>query len=214
MLELCLERGFRVLVLTNAMKPMQRLKAPLLDLNRRLGERLSIRVSLDHFTKPRHEEERGEATWEPAIAGLKWLSTSGFDVAVAGRSLWGEPEVVARAGYRRLFAEQGIGIDAGDPAKLVLFPEMDSRSDVPEITERCWDILKISPESMMCATSRMVVHRKGEARASVLSCTLLPYDAAFDLGPTLATASCEVKLNHPHCAKFCVLGGASCSAAA
>jgi uncharacterized Fe-S cluster-containing radical SAM superfamily protein len=214
MLELALERGFRVLVLTNAMKPMQRLKAPLVDLRRRLGEKLALRVSLDHFTPGRHEEERGPGTWAPALAGLKFLAGNGFDVAVAGRTLWGEPESVARASYRRLFAAEGIAIDAFDPARLVLFPEMDPRADVPEITEHCWDILKISPDSMMCASSRMVVHRKGAGRAAVLSCTLLPYDEAFELGSTLAAASCDVKLNHPHCAKFCVLGGASCSAAA
>jgi len=28
----------------------------------------------------------------------------------------------------------------------------------------------------------------------------------------LAEAERDVALNHPHCAKFCVLGGASCSA--
>jgi len=27
----------------------------------------------------------------------------------------------------------------------------------------------------------------------------------------LEEAEVSVKLNHPHCAKFCVLGGASCS---
>jgi hypothetical protein len=45
----------------------------------------------------------------------------------------------------------------------------------------------------------------------VLSCTLLPYDPAFEMGTTLADAASAVPLNHPHCAKFCVLGGASCS---
>ena len=30
-------------------------------------------------------------------------------------------------------------------------------------------------------------------------------------GATLAEAEGKVHLNHPHCAKFCVLGGASCS---
>jgi hypothetical protein len=39
----------------------------------------------------------------------------------------------------------------------------------------------------------------------------LPYAPEFELGTTLAEASRTVKLNHPHCAKFCVLGGASCS---
>ena len=46
----------------------------------------------------------------------------------------------------------------------------------------------------------------------VIACTLLPYDPRFDLGPTLEGASGAVALNHPHCAKFCVLGGGACSA--
>ena len=51
----------------------------------------------------------------------------------------------ARAGYARLFAEQGIAIDATDPARLVLFPEMDAAADVAEITTACWGILGKSP---------------------------------------------------------------------
>jgi hypothetical protein len=64
---------------------------------------------------------------------------------------------------------------------------------------------------MMCASSRMVVKSKGAARPHVVACTLLPHDPQFALGPTLAAARREVGLNHPHCARFCVLGGASCS---
>jgi hypothetical protein len=60
----------------------------------------------------------------------------------------------------------------------------------------------------------MVVKRKGAAQPTVLSCTLIPYDPAFEMGATLAEAARAVPLNHPHCAKFCVLGGASCSRAA
>jgi hypothetical protein len=59
----------------------------------------------------------------------------------------------------------------------------------------------------------MVVKRKGEARPVVVPCTLLPYDPQFDLGHRLGEAGGAVPLNHPHCAKFCVLGGGSCSAA-
>jgi len=47
----------------------------------------------------------------------------------------------------------------------------------------------------------------------VLPCTLLPYDRYFELGATLESADRTVKLNHPHCARFCVLGGGSCSQA-
>jgi uncharacterized Fe-S cluster-containing radical SAM superfamily protein len=210
MLEACLERGFRVLVLTNAMRPMQRLKPALLDLRRR-GERLTIRVSLDHYTRELHEEERGPETWQPTLDGLQWLVANGFTAAVAGRMLWDEPDCAMRQGYERLFAEHGIPIDAADRQRLVIFPEMDPAADVPEITEACWGILHVDPSSVMCASSRMVVKRKDAARPSVVACTLLPYDEAFDLGPTLAGAADAVPLNHPHCAKFCVLGGGSCS---
>jgi len=64
----------------------------------------------------------------------------------------------------------------------------------------------------MCASSRMVVKRKGAERPTVLACTLLAYEPEFELGQTLGEAEVDVHLNHPHCAKFCVLGGASCSA--
>jgi uncharacterized radical SAM superfamily Fe-S cluster-containing enzyme len=214
MLDECLSRGFRTLVLTNAMKPMQRHKARLMALSRRHGDNLVIRVSLDHFTPERHEDERGPDTFAPTRDGLVWLARNGFSIAVAGRTMWGEDEAAERAGYARLFAEHAIPVDASDPAALVLFPEMDAGVDVPEITEACWGILGKSPEQVMCASSRMVVRRKGAARATVLSCTLLPYDPAFELGATLAEAAGAVPLNHPHCAKFCVLGGASCSRAA
>ena len=118
---------------------------------------------------------------------------------------------MVRAGFARLFATEAITVDARDPVALVLFPEMDVNVDVPEITEACWGILHKSPDDVMCASSRMIVKRKGEARPSVVACTLLPYDKQFELGHSLVDAKKEVALNHPHCAKFCVLGGASCS---
>jgi predicted phosphodiesterase/pyruvate-formate lyase-activating enzyme len=212
MMEDCLARGFRVLVLTNAMRPMQRAKVKLLDLNARLGERLTIRVSLDHFTSERHEDERGPGTYQPTLDGLVWLARNGFNVAVAGRTMWGEDEAAERDGYARLFSAHAIPVDAHDPGALVLFPEMDARADISEITQADLAALGKSPADLMCATSRMVVKRKDAARPAVLACTLVPYDAQFELGPTLKDAARPVPLNHPHCARFCVLGAASCSA--
>jgi uncharacterized Fe-S cluster-containing radical SAM superfamily protein len=209
-LTLCLDRGFEVLMLTNAMRPMRRFEAEILALPHR--EKLTFRVSLDHYSQAVHEAERGPNSWDKAIDGLKWLTTNGFKIAVAGRHLGGESDHTARLGYAALFAEHRLPIDASNPAQLVLFPEMDAQADVPEITTDCWDILSVNPASMMCASSRMVVKRKGEDTPRVAACTLLPYDAQFDMGVTLAEASQSVALNHPHCARFCVLGGASCSA--
>jgi uncharacterized Fe-S cluster-containing radical SAM superfamily protein len=211
-LDACLGRGFDTLVLTNAMRPMRRFEAALLRLLAEHGASLTLRVSLDHHSQAVHEAERGEGSWAKALDGLRWLAGRGFAIAVAGRMLPGESEPEARDLYQRLFNEIGVPIPAADPARLVLFPEMDSGADVPEISEGCWSILGKTPASVMCASSRMVVKRKGEAGPRVAACTLLPYESDFDLGDTLAQASRPVALNHPHCARFCVLGGASCSA--
>jgi uncharacterized Fe-S cluster-containing radical SAM superfamily protein len=206
-----LSRGFDALVLTNAMKPMAKCQPALRQLNERYHDRLTIRVSIDHYGPAVHEEERGRRSWKPTIEGLCWLAGNGFSLHVASRRLSGESEAQIRAGFARLFDRLGVAIDAADPVRLMVFPEMDAGADVPEITEACWGILGKSPESVMCASARMVVKRKGAARPTVLACTLLPYDERFELGPTLAAASGAVPLNHPHCAKFCVLGGGACS---
>ncbi|WP_343078774.1 radical SAM protein [Ostreiculturibacter nitratireducens] len=209
-----LGRGYNVLILTNAMQPMQRpsVKSGLLALKEDFGDRLVLRVSLDHPDRELHEEERGSGSYKRTLQGMDWLARNGIRMTVAGRSLWHDEEADLRAAFARLFAARGYPIDAADPSQCVIFPEMDENVEVPEITTACWGILGKSPESVMCASSRMVVKRKGAPRASVVACTLLPYAPEFDLGETLAEAESEVYLNHPHCAKFCVLGGASCSA--
>ena len=203
MLALTLERGFDVLVLTNAMRPLRRFEAQLLALPR---ERLTLRVSLDHHSAALHDAERGAGSFAIALDGIIWLAANGFALAIAGRHLAGETDAAARAGYTALFATLGLALPP-----LVLFPEMDAGADVPEITTACWGILKVAPAAMMCATQRMVVRRKGATAPAVLACTLLTDDSQFELGATLAAASRPVALNHPHCARFCVLGGASCT---
>jgi uncharacterized Fe-S cluster-containing radical SAM superfamily protein len=206
-----LERGLDAIVLTNAMTPMRHHCTALLALRARHGDRLTIRVSLDHYTSAVHEAERGARSWQPTIDGMVWLARNGFVVHVAGRHFTTETDAELRAGYARLFAAMEVPVDAFDSVRLMLFPEMDATRDVPEITTSCWDILKKSPDSVMCASARMVVKRKNTASPTVLACTLLPYDPRFEMGATLTEASRSVSLNHPHCAAFCVLGRASCS---
>lgn len=214
MLERSLARGYDVLVLTNAMAPMMRpkIKAGIADLVARYGDKLTFRVSLDHHAAAVHDTERGTGAFEKTMRGMAFLASVKARMAVAGRIEMAESETEARAGYAALFARHGWDIDAQDPSMTVLFPEMDENVEVPEITTQCWSILNKHPEAVMCASSRMVVKRKGAEAPAVLACTLLPYDPQFELGATLAEAEAEVSLNHPHCAKFCVLGGASCSA--
>lgn len=210
MLEDSLSADFHVLVLTNAMRPMQRERAPLLALHRRFPGKLSLRISLDHPSQDRHEQLRGKRSWSPAIAGLRWLLENGFKCSIAGRNAWSESESQLRTGYREFFTNLGMAMDSEDPARVIVFPEMDPAADVPEISSDSWGLFGKSPDSVMCSNSRMVVRRKGADRPVVVSCTLLPYDGAFEMGHTLEEASGPVRLNHPFCASFCVLGGASC----
>lgn len=213
MAEDALARGFNVLILTNAMQPMMRpkIQAGLLKLHQQFGDKLSLRVSLDHFSKIGHDKERGPGSFAAAMIGLCWLRDNDLQFTIAGRSLFGESEPDSRNAFAALFREQNIQLDADDPASLIIFPEMDASKDVPEITSACWSIMDKSPTDVMCANSRMLAKRKGAPAPVVLSCTLLPYDTQFEMGSSLAEATSPVKLNHPFCAQFCVLGGASCS---
>lgn len=210
-MESSLERGFQLLVLTNAMRPMMKCADGLLALHEKFGSQMTLRVSVDHFKPELHEEERGPNSWEPMMKGLQWLSEHGFNIDVAGRTRWGEAEQELRDGFAAFFETNNIAIDGHDKKQLILFPEMEENDDVPEITTACWSTLNVAPADMMCASSRMVVKHKGDEKPSVQACTLLAYDQQFNMGDTLKEASKPVSLNHRFCAKFCVLGGGACS---
>ena len=214
MSERALKENYRVLILTNAMQPMQRpeVKKGLIQLHKMYGNNLKLRVSIDHYKMEKHDEVRGRGSFSKTIEGVKWLMQEGIKTSVAGRNIWNIEEEVSRKGYEQLFSEYNFKIDAYDKNQTVLFPEMDEQNiEVPEITTQCWNILGKNPNSIMCSNSRMVVHRKGEEKPKVVACTLLPYEKEFELGDNLKASENRVYLNHPHCAKFCVLGGASCS---
>jgi len=67
-----LTRGFKVLILTNAMRPMMRpdMRAGLLKLLGEFGDRMTLRISLDHFSARRHDAERGEGSFAKTIEGM------------------------------------------------------------------------------------------------------------------------------------------------
>jgi len=205
-----LENGFNALVLTNAFNVIKRWEKPLLELKDQFKDKLRLRVSLDHYTKEIHEKERGIDTFEKTLKTMKWLFENHFSLSVAGRSLLNEDQIKATEGYQNLLRDKGINIEL-DSDKLVVFPEMKTEKDVPEITTACWGILSKRPEDQMCASERMVVKKKGQENAVVQPCTLLAYDKKFEMGNTLTESMQKVYLNHRFCAEFCVLGGASCS---
>lgn len=213
-IEAVVSRGHDCLVLTNAMKPLMRprIKNGLKALQERYNGKMRFRISLDHYSEDLHDVERGKGAFASAAIGLRWLAEEGFELDIAGRTVWGESEDVSRAGYAKIIEDFKLAIDPSDTSRLVLFPEMKGTDDPPEITNACWDILDTTPAAQMCSNSRMIVKRKGAGKTSVVACTLIPYDERFELGDTLEESRRSVSLNHPYCATFCVLGGGSCSA--
>lgn len=209
-LSLVLNSGHTALVLTNACRTIRRHQDKLLKISRDFPGKLQLRISLDHYTQDVHERERGKNTFEETLESTKWLVENHFDVSVAGRSLTDETREDALAGYQKALSERAIDLEiSGD--KMVIFPEMDLLKDVPEITTHCWDILNKRPAEQMCASERMIVKRKGEPHCRVQACTLLAYQDEFSMGENLEDSMQTIQLNHPFCAQFCVLGGASCS---
>ena len=206
-----LESGFEVLVLTNAFKVLKRHKEKLLLLKNSYSSKLNIRVSLDHYTREVHEGERGLNTFDETLRNILWLDQNGFSLSLAGRSLTKESNEFALEGYQQLFQTYKVSFKLVLGKNIVIFPEMDLIHNVPEITTSCWGILSKSPKDQMCASERMIIKKKNDDRLTVMPCTLLAYDSQFELGRTLSDSAKKVYLNHPFCAKFCVLGGASCS---
>ena len=208
MIEYSLSKNFKVLVLSNAMKPMLNKREDLLKINH---QDLTIRVSIDHYQKEKHEEIRGKNTFNVMIEGLKWLNQNNFNYALATRLLWGEQEDQLRDNFNLFIDKYNLKLDAKSKEQLVTFAEMDEKVDTPEITTACWNLLGKNPNDMMCSSSRMVVKKKTSLKPSVIACTLLPYEDEFDLGQNLTDSLKKIYLNHKHCSKFCVLGGSSCS---
>jgi len=210
-IETVLRAGHKALILTNAYKVISRWDKKLLLLNKVFHEKLFLRVSLDHFTKEVHEQERGSNTFFPTLENIRWLINNDFNVSIAGRFLQSESYNEALDGFRLLFQKNEIPLKLSED-NLVLFPEMDSKNlDTPEITTSCWSILGKSPESLMCSSERMILKPKGQDKTKVQACTLIPYEKEFELGESLSESSKKVFLNHPFCSSFCVLGGSSCS---
>ena len=207
MIEYSLSKNLKVLVLSNAMKPMLNKREDLLKINH---QDLTIRVSIDHYQKEKHEEIRGKNTFNVMMEGLKWLNQNNFNYALATRLLWGEQEDQLRDNFNLFIDKYNLKLDAKSKEQLVTFAEMDEKVDTPEITTACWNLLGKNPDDMMCSSSRMVVKKKTSPKPSVIACTLLPYENEFDLGQNLTDSLKKIYLNHKHCSKFCVLGGSSC----
>ncbi len=204
-----LKLHFKVLVLSNGMRPIELKFKELSELQEK--KNLTIRISIDHYTKVKHERIRGKDTWNKLLKNVKWLANNGFNLNFASRMSENDTESITRKNYQKLFNKIKIDINAYDSKKLILFPNMDMTNNATEITQECWKILNKNPKSIMCSNSRMIVKKKNEKKNKVLACTLITKDRDFELGHLLSNSRKRVYLNHKFCSQFCVLGNSSCS---
>ena len=112
--EACLARGYKVLILTNAMRPMmrKRIQAGLERLNASYNDKLTFRISLDHYNERFHDEERGKGSYQLTLEGMRWLRDQDIEMSVAGRTMWGHSEADTRDGFAALFVKEKFDIDA------------------------------------------------------------------------------------------------------
>lgn len=208
-LEYLLKLNFKVLILSNGMRPIELKFKQLLFLPNL--KNLTIRISIDHYKKEKHEKNRGRDTWNKLIDNLVWLNKNNINLNIASKILEDENEHQVRKGFESLFKNIKVNLDVFKKDILVLFPIMNFVEPATEITQECWKILNKDPSQIMCASSRMIVKKKNQKNTKVLACTLITKDKNFELGSNLVSAKKKVYLNHPFCSQFCVLGNSSCS---
>ncbi len=209
MLRLSLKSGFKVLVLSNGLRPIEINFKRLIKLPNL--KNLTVRISIDHYEKCLHEKIRGNNTWNKLLNNIKWLYKNNFNITFASRLERNETEKEKRLGFDKLFKDLNLSIDANNKNFLVLFPPMNKNLPATEISQECWGVLKKDPNTIMCSSSRMIVHKKEDANTKVLACTLITKHKDFELGKELRNSKKFVYLNHPYCSQFCVLGNSSCS---
>ena len=96
-LKYLLENRFKVLVLSNGMRQIKIKFKELLSLPNL--NKLTIRISVDHFKKKRHESIRGRDTWKQVIKNLIWLSNNGLNLNIAAKIKHGDTENSMRQGF-------------------------------------------------------------------------------------------------------------------
>ena len=206
MIAAALERGFEVLVLTNAMRPMRRFEAAL--------DGLAARAA-DDAGQPRSSQPggaRGGARRRDA-GPRRWTGCAG-----SRRTGSGPPSPAASCPAKASTARRPAmplcaGAKASPPrpawssSRRWTPPPTCPRSPTPAGTSST-----SRPGAMMCASSRMVVKAKGRRRPHVVACTLLPYDPQFALGPTLADGAARRGAQPSPLRALLRARGASCSA--
>lgn len=190
-----------VTVLSNGVGPITR---HLGSLQGFLG-RLTLRLSLDHFERERHDAVRGAGSFDATCATIRELCRVGFvpvvtvtPVVFEETPVTGEEAVEA---FELLFAGLDVEIKVL-PATLRMGGEVrrsGAPGPLPFLGER--HLAGANLNDFQCHYSRCV--QKISGRARVYPCPIIYNDPAFELGSTLQEAARRVPLAHHGCVGFC-----------
>ena len=200
MLHDALRRGFQVLVLTNAMRPMMKLQAQLLALNTEFPRQLVIRVSLDHYGQAWHEVERGRRSWAPTLAGLVWLCRNGFCRPGRGTAVFRRAGCGIARRLRPAVPENDLPIEACDAEQLVPVSGDGRDQGRAGNHDRLLGHSRHFPRRDDVCLIAYGGQAQGRATPERRFLHLAALRAAFELGRSLKEASGAVPLNHPHSA--------------
>jgi molybdenum cofactor biosynthesis enzyme MoaA len=171
---------------------------------------ISFRVSIDWPYRERHEQGRGDGTYEQSLTAIVELQQLGFGVSLARQMEDDEDGAAVDAQFRQIVCDAGYQGDI----RIIKFPDFappGQQTDEPEVTHNCMTQYQdeASRQQFMCAFSKMVIKKGGRLR--VYSCTLVDDDESYDQGSNLRSALHQrVMLKHHRCYS-CFAYGSSCS---
>ncbi|MCI0340171.1 MAG: radical SAM protein [Planctomycetales bacterium] len=217
--------------LTNGTEPLERRLADLRRLREVHGDRLGIRVSLDHYEPERHDAIRRDGggrvrdAFETTARNVVRLAEMGFVpiVTLSAEVFRGNPVPPAHVvrATRDLFAARGARVEVKIlPAVLIQGAQRARTAQEPPSTGATEEDLRTTgtdPTTLMCHKSRLVARRGGRCR--IYPCPILvpsdegsiPEFLRFDLGSSLLEAvERPVELAHPSCATYCCRARGTC----
>ena len=190
-----------VTILTNGVGPIRKYYNDL----QRLKDRLTLRISLDHFKKENHDFIRGEGAFDEAVETIRDVAQMGFVPIVTVTPVVFENTPVTTTEAARKFKDlfNGHQVDIKIlPSSLKTGAEVTRtgiKGSVPFITEKQME--GSNPFDFQCHYSRCV--QKINGRIRVYPCPIIYNDSEFELGSTLSESIKRVYLGHHGCTSFC-----------
>lgn len=204
-----------VTVLTNATFPIERFIPQFKELAEQNTNKLSFRVSLDHYDREKHDAIRGEGMFSRTVMNVKKLCAAGFKPIITATAVVYEGSDItseeAEKKFIELFKADGSDVDVKIlPYNLEMGANLDRiEKQTPDvfISEDCMKSRK--PSDFQCHNGRTLQKIDGEMK--VYPCPIIYNDKNYEMGKQIRDSLGKVYLSHKACFDFCYKGGGSCT---